>query len=38
MTFGTGDASKKFKVNVGGTEHEITLGAGSTTAEKAQPM
>ena len=35
MTFGTGDASKKFKVNVDGTEHEITLGAGSTTAEKA---
>lgn len=35
MTFGTGDNSKKFKVNVDGTEHEITLGAGSTTAEKA---
>lgn len=35
MTFGTGDASKKFKVNVDGAEHEITLGAGSTTAEKA---
>ena len=35
MTFGTGDASKKFKVYVDGTEHEITLDAGSNTAATA---